>query len=96
MGPRRLFQGFLVLFGVIVIGVSLAQLSVAPWAIIGGSNVDATSKEKTGYTRDCSFATASRCPGVSAMSSAGKPTSMSSPLHSWSTVLAKSFQAAES
>jgi Domain of unknown function (DUF4345) len=43
MGLRRLFQGFLVLFGVIVIGVSLAHLLVGPGAIIGGSDVNATS-----------------------------------------------------
>jgi hypothetical protein len=96
MGLRRLFQGFLVLFGVIVIGVSLAHLSVGPGAIIGGSDVHATSEEKTGFTRARFFATASRGSGVSAMSSASRPTSMSLPLPSWSTVLAKSLQAAES
>jgi hypothetical protein len=39
----RLFQGFLVLFGVIAIGISLAHLAVGPEAIIGGSPVNPTS-----------------------------------------------------
>jgi Domain of unknown function (DUF4345) len=39
----RLFQGFLVLFGVIAIGISLAHLAVGPEAIIGGSAVNPTS-----------------------------------------------------
>jgi hypothetical protein len=40
---RQMFQGFLVLFGVVVIGISLAHLAVGPDAIIGGSVVDPTS-----------------------------------------------------
>ena len=40
---RRSFQWFLVLFGVISIGISLAHLAVGPEAIIGGSPVNATS-----------------------------------------------------
>lgn len=43
MSLRRWFQGFLVLFGVIVIAISLAHLAVGPGAIIGGSDVNATS-----------------------------------------------------
>ena len=43
MAMRRLFQGFLVLFGVIAIGISLAHLAVGPEAIIGGSAVNPTS-----------------------------------------------------
>lgn len=40
---RRVFQGFLVLFGVIVIAISLAHFAVGADAIIGGSEVNATS-----------------------------------------------------
>jgi hypothetical protein len=40
---RRLFEGFLALFGVIVIGISLAHIAIGPAAIIGGSHVNATS-----------------------------------------------------
>ena len=40
---RRAFQGFLALFGVIVIGISLAHLAVGPRAIIGGSVVNPTT-----------------------------------------------------
>jgi hypothetical protein len=40
---RRLFQGFLVLFGVIVIGISQAHFAVGPAAIIGGSPPNPTS-----------------------------------------------------
>jgi hypothetical protein len=40
---RRAFQGFLALFGVIVIGISLAHLTIGPEAIIGGSDVNPTS-----------------------------------------------------
>ncbi len=40
---RRLFQGFLVMFGVIAIGISLAHLAVGSEAIIGGSPVNPTS-----------------------------------------------------
>jgi hypothetical protein len=43
MAMRRLFQGFLVLFGVAAIGISLAHLAVGPEAIIGGSAVNPTS-----------------------------------------------------
>jgi hypothetical protein len=43
MGLRRAFQGFLVAFGVISIGIALAHLAVGPDAIIGGSPVNATS-----------------------------------------------------
>jgi Domain of unknown function (DUF4345) len=43
MSLRRLFQGFLMLFGVIVIGIALAHFAVGPGAIIGGSDVNATS-----------------------------------------------------
>jgi hypothetical protein len=43
MAMRRLFQGFLVMFGVIAIGISLAHLAVGPEAIIGGSTVNPTS-----------------------------------------------------
>ena len=44
MTLRRFFQAFLVLFGVIVIGISLAHFAVGPGAIIGGSAVNATSE----------------------------------------------------
>ena len=40
---RRAFQGFLALFGVIVIGISLAHLTIGPEAIIGGSDANSTS-----------------------------------------------------
>jgi hypothetical protein len=40
---RRLLQGFLVLFGVIVIGISLAHFAIGPDAIIGGSRANPTS-----------------------------------------------------
>ena len=40
---RRAFQGFLALFGVIVIGISIAHLTIGPAAIIGGSGVNPTS-----------------------------------------------------
>jgi hypothetical protein len=40
---RRLFEVFLALFGVIVIGISLAHFALGPDAIIGGSHVNATS-----------------------------------------------------
>jgi hypothetical protein len=40
---RRLFEGFLALFGVIIIGISLAHIAIGPGAIIGGSQVNATS-----------------------------------------------------
>ncbi|MGH3674279.1 MAG: DUF4345 domain-containing protein [Mycobacterium sp.] len=40
---RRMFQMFLVLFGVIVIAISLAHLAIGPEAIIGGSDVNPTS-----------------------------------------------------
>jgi hypothetical protein len=43
MAMRRLFQGFLVMFGVIAIGISLAHLAVGSEAIIGGSPVNPTS-----------------------------------------------------
>jgi hypothetical protein len=43
MAMRRLFQGFLVMFGVIAIGISLAHLAVGPEAIIGGSTANPTS-----------------------------------------------------
>jgi hypothetical protein len=43
MAMRRLFQGFLVMFGLIAIGISLAHLAVGPEAIIGGSAVNPTS-----------------------------------------------------
>jgi Domain of unknown function (DUF4345) len=43
MAPRRLFQGFLVVFGVVAIGISLAHLALGPEAIIGGSTVNPTS-----------------------------------------------------
>lgn len=43
MALRRLFQGFLVLFGVIAIGISLAHLALGPEAIIGGTAVNPTS-----------------------------------------------------
>lgn len=40
---RRLFQAFLTLFGVIVIGISLAHFAIGPDAVIGGSPANATS-----------------------------------------------------
>jgi Domain of unknown function (DUF4345) len=40
---RRMVQAFLVLFGVIVIAISLAHFAVGPDAIIGGSHVNPTS-----------------------------------------------------
>jgi hypothetical protein len=40
---RQAFQGFLALFGVIVIGISLAHLAIGPEAIIGGADVNPTS-----------------------------------------------------
>ena len=40
---RRLFQAFLVLFGVIAIGISVAHLAIGPEAIVGGSAVNPTS-----------------------------------------------------
>jgi hypothetical protein len=43
---RRVFQMFLVLFGIIVIGISLAHLAVGPEAIIGGADVNPTSDGK--------------------------------------------------
>jgi hypothetical protein len=43
MAMRRLFQGFLVMFGVIAIGISLGHLAVGSEAIIGGSPVNPTS-----------------------------------------------------
>jgi Domain of unknown function (DUF4345) len=43
MALRRLFQAFLVVFGVIAIGISLAHLAAGPEAIIGGSAVNPTS-----------------------------------------------------
>ncbi|MDT5091594.1 MAG: hypothetical protein QOH60_957 [Mycobacterium sp.] len=43
MGLRRAFQGFLVAFGVISIGIALVHLAVGPEAIIGGSPANATS-----------------------------------------------------
>lgn len=41
--PGWFLQGFLVLFGVIVIGISLAHFAVGPDAIVGGSRVNPTS-----------------------------------------------------
>ncbi len=43
---RCAFQAFLVLFGVIVIGISLAHLAVGPDAIIGGTDVNPTSDDE--------------------------------------------------
>jgi Domain of unknown function (DUF4345) len=40
---RQAFQGFLALFGVIVIGISLAHLAIGPEAINGGADVNPTS-----------------------------------------------------
>ena len=40
---RRAFQAFLVLFGIIVIGISLAHFAIGPDAIIGGTDVNPTS-----------------------------------------------------
>jgi hypothetical protein len=40
---RQAFQTFLALFGVIVIGISLAHLAIGPEAIIGGADVNPTS-----------------------------------------------------
>jgi hypothetical protein len=40
---RRMFQAFLVLFGVVVIGISLAHLAIGPDAIMGGSPANPTS-----------------------------------------------------
>jgi uncharacterized protein DUF4345 len=39
---RRAFQAFLALFGVIVIGISLAHFAIGPQAIIGGVAVNPT------------------------------------------------------
>ncbi len=39
---RRVFQAFLALFGVIVIGISLAHFAIGPQAIIGGVAVNPT------------------------------------------------------
>ena len=39
---RQVFQGFLALFGVIVIGISLAHMAIGPRAIIGGVAVNPT------------------------------------------------------
>jgi hypothetical protein len=39
---RRAFQAFLPLFGVIVIGISLAHFAIGPQAIIGGVAVNPT------------------------------------------------------
>jgi hypothetical protein len=43
MALRRVFQTFLVAFGIIAIGISLAHLAVGPEAIPGGSAVNPTS-----------------------------------------------------
>lgn len=40
---RRAFQAFLVLFGIIVIGISLAHFAVGPDVIVGGTDVNPTS-----------------------------------------------------
>jgi Domain of unknown function (DUF4345) len=40
---RRAFQAFLVMFGAVVIGISLAHLAVGPAAIIGGADVNPTT-----------------------------------------------------
>ena len=40
---RRPFQAFLVLFGSIVIAISLAHFSIGPAAIVGGADVNPTS-----------------------------------------------------
>ena len=40
---RRAFQAFLVLFGIIVIGISLAHFAVGPDAIVDGTDVNPTS-----------------------------------------------------
>ena len=40
---RSAFQAFLVLFGIIVIGISLAHFAIGPDAIIGGTDVNPTS-----------------------------------------------------
>jgi Domain of unknown function (DUF4345) len=40
---RRMFQAFLVLFGVVVVAISIAHLAIGPEAIIGGSDANATS-----------------------------------------------------
>jgi Domain of unknown function (DUF4345) len=39
---RRAFQAFLTLFGVIVIGISLAHFAIGPQAIIGGAAANPT------------------------------------------------------
>jgi hypothetical protein len=39
---RRVFQAFLALFGIIVIGISLAHFAIGPQAIIGGVAVNPT------------------------------------------------------
>jgi hypothetical protein len=38
-----MFQVFLMLFGIVVIGISLAHLAIGPEAIIGGADVNSTS-----------------------------------------------------
>jgi hypothetical protein len=39
---RRAFQAFLALFGVIVVGISIAHFAIGPQAIIGGAAVNPT------------------------------------------------------
>ena len=39
---RQVFQGFLALFGIIVIGISLAHMAIGPQAIIGAVAVNPT------------------------------------------------------
>ena len=39
---RQAFQTFLALFGLIVIGISLAHIAIGPRAIIGGAAVNPT------------------------------------------------------
>src|SRR6202011_4909949 len=50
MVARRLFQGFLALFGVIAIGIALAHFVVGPEAIIGGSAPGQTTAVSDAFT----------------------------------------------
>jgi hypothetical protein len=40
---RRVFQTFLVVFGVVVIGISLAHFAIGPDAIIAGAKTNPTT-----------------------------------------------------
>ena len=59
---RRMFQAFLVLFGLVVIGISMAHLAVGPEAIIGGSPVNPTANGEDRF-----FAGVFLCYGVAVL-----------------------------